>query len=127
MGKGFPGPEPDHPRGRRKVARSPLHWTSLLLHHPESPPSHSPVKVVVQGSDVRMSRMRKVFPKFVELTTPLDVAQGVTIPAGEIQVFCQGKVIKLRERPHEIVSDESTRRICPEDIYLKAVEGPNLV
>jgi hypothetical protein len=77
-----------------------------LFHHPPSAPTAGTIKVVVEGTIVRVARTEEMLP------VPLgkerkggEKAQRISVPARKIQVTGHLEVIKIREPSHEIMGD----------------------
>ena len=108
---GFPRPEPHHAPLRHGVPRRPVHRARLLLHDPEPPAAHAPVKVVVKWRDVGMRGFGVSAALGFGKREAFHKADGVGIPGCEIQLLGRLPVVELVEEAHEVVRDEASRRV----------------
>ena len=125
--EGFPCPEPEHPRHRRRIPRGPVHRPRLLLHHPQPAAAAGPVQVVVERLEVRMplaQEARLLLRR--RLRAVHQEAQRVAVPGREVQVGGERMMVEAGRPPHEVVEDRGVG--TPADfVALDAVEAHHLI
>ena len=80
----------------------------------------------MQRRHVRMAGAPVAQLDFLRQVRPFSVAQGVAVPAGEIEGFAGGESIEVDKLAHEIVGDLAAGREFAQDIHLLPVKGIDL-
>ena len=123
MGQSLPRPEAHHARLGDGVPRRPVHRAGLLLHHPPAALAHGAIKVMVIGRDIRVRCLAPARLLLFRGQEGFGKANGVGVPRGEVEVVAHVPMVELVEEAHEVMGDETARRMGADDIALHLVIG----